>query len=147
MVEVRRFAAADERAVASLWEEAFPHDPPRNAPADVIARKLARDPDLFWVADDDGDVVGAVLAGYDGVRGWVYHLAVASSHRGQGIATALIDHAVGRLESLGCIKVNLQVRHDNARVRALYESLGWVEDPVISMGRPLSPRADAEVSA
>lgn len=141
MVHVRAFAPEDEDGVARLWSEVFPDDPPRNDPRAMIARKLDRDRELFWVAIDDGDVVGAVVAGYDGVRGWVYHLAVAPAHRKRGIATALVEQAVESLRSLGCVKVNLQVRRGNEGVLGFYEALGWVEDPTMSMGRLLeSPR-------
>ena len=137
MTRVRPFAPEDEDGVARLWSEVFPSDPPRNAPRAMIARKLDRDPHLLWVAEDGDAIVGAVVAGYDGVRGWLYHLAVAPSHRRQGIATALVEHALEALQSLGCVKVNLQVRHGNEGVRGFYEALGWVEDPAISMGRLL----------
>lgn len=140
MVHVRAFAPEDEDGVARLWSEVFPDDPPRNDPRAMIARKLDRDRELFWVAID-GDVVGAVVAGYDGVRGWLYHLAVAPAHRKRGIATALVEQAVESLRALGCVKVNLQVRRGNEGVLGFYEALGWVEDPTMSMGRLLeSPR-------
>ncbi|MFW2514571.1 GNAT family N-acetyltransferase [Demequina sp. SO4-13] len=156
---VRRFVAADTDAVAALWTEAFPEDPARNEPHGMIARKLARDPDLFWVAcvpaadagvgsaggaadsaGTGGEAIGALMAGYDGVRGWLCHLAVSSAHRRRGVASGLVEHAVDVLRDLGCIKVNLQVRETNREVRAFYESLGWSEDPAMSMGRLLDDR-------
>lgn len=137
MVVVRSFRPDDESAVVAIWDDAFPGGPPRNAPSAYIARKVERDPELLWVAEDEGAVVGVVVAGYDGVRGWLYHLAVAPTHRRKGIATSLIERAVESLRALGCIKVNLQVRRDKEDVRAMYEALGWVEDPVVSMGRLL----------
>ena len=138
-VTVRRFEPADTDAVAALWAEVFPDDPPRNEPRGMIARKLARDPELFWVAAyPSGEVVGALMAGYDGVRGWLYHLAVAPAARRQGIARSLVDRAVADLHALGCRKVNLQVRERNLEVAAFYASLGWTEDRSISLGRVLA---------
>lgn len=135
---VRRFEPADADAVARLWEQVFPDDPVRNEPRGMIARKLARDPDLFWVAcDAGGHVVGALMAGYDGVRGWLYHLAVAPASRRQGTARALVERAVQELHELGCRKVNLQVRESNAEVAEFYRSLGWAEDRSASLGRVL----------
>lgn len=99
----------------------------------MIERKISRDPDLFWVAEDD-TVIGALMAGYDGVRGWLYHLAVVPGRRGEGAATALVNHAVSELEALGCPKVNLQVRRSNAGVATFYERLGWSEDDSRSLG-------------
>ncbi|MFN3865197.1 MAG: GNAT family acetyltransferase [Demequina sp.] len=145
---IRRFGAADADAVAAMWADAFPEDPARNEPRGMIARKLARDPELFWVACEKaadagagsaaaGDVVGALMAGYDGVRGWLYHLAVSPAHRRLGVASALVARAVDELAGLGCVKVNLQVRETNDEVRAFYESLGWSEDRSSSLGRML----------
>ena len=82
-------------------------------------------------------MVGAVVAGYDGVRGWIYHLASAESRRGEGIGTALMRAAEAELTARGCPKINLQVRNTNARVVAFYESLGYSVDPATSMGRVL----------
>lgn len=135
---IRVFTEADAGAVADLWCAAFPGDPGRNEPVGMIARKVARDPELFWVALVDGAVVGAVMAGWDGVRGWLYHLAVAQSHRRQGIAASLVEHAVAELAALGCTKVNLQVRESNVAVVALYERLGWTEDRTLSLGRVIA---------
>ncbi|WP_061965313.1 GNAT family acetyltransferase [Demequina aurantiaca] len=134
---IRAFLPTDADAVAELWRAAFPNDPARNEPSAMIERKVARDPDLFWVAEANGIVVGVLMAGWDGVRGWLYHLAVADSHRRQGIATALVERAVNELKHLGCTKVNLQVRETNAGVIALYERLGWTEDRTMSLGRQL----------
>lgn len=141
-VEVRRFEHSDGEAVAELWRRTFPDDPPRNEPSAMIARKMARDPELFWVATarDSGAVVGAVMAGYDGVRGWLYHLAVAPERRREGVATALIDRAVRELHALGCRKINLQVRAANTDVIAMYAALGWEEDRSVSLGRVLPER-------
>jgi len=136
-VEIERFAPGDTEAVVALWHEVFPDDPARNDPAAMVERKRARDPELFWVARIDGLVCGALMAGYDGVRGWLYHLAVAPGARRQGVATALVDAAVQELHSLGCHKINLQVRESNAGVLAFYESLGWGVEPIVSMGRVL----------
>ncbi|WP_301143098.1 GNAT family acetyltransferase [Demequina muriae] len=155
--QVRRFVAADAGDVAALWAEAFPDDPARNEPHGMIARKLARDPELFWVAcvpaadaragsgsdaavgdAGGGEVIGALMAGYDGVRGWLYHLAVAPEHRRGGVATALVARAVDELRAVGCLKVNLQVRETNREVRAFYASLGWTEDHSASLGRMIS---------
>ncbi|NYI41071.1 GNAT family acetyltransferase [Demequina lutea] len=132
-MEIRRFAVEDTDAVVALWADAFPNDPARNDPPQMIARKIARDAELFWVAAD-GAVVGAVMAGYDGVRGWIYHLAVTPARRGEGIAKALVLHAMGELRALGCPKVNLQVRGGNAGLIAFYEALGWQEDDARSFG-------------
>nr|WP_061962371.1 GNAT family acetyltransferase [Demequina flava] len=140
-MRVRRFAPRDGDAVARLWVTCFPHDPARNDPHAMIARKCERDPDLFWVATDGDAVVGAALAGYDGVRGWLYHVAVDPSRRREGVGAALVKRAIAELEALGCPKINLQVRVANAEVTGFYESLGFTVDEVTSYGRMLGDSA------
>jgi ribosomal protein S18 acetylase RimI-like enzyme len=123
--------------VASLWEEAFPNDPPRNHAAQAIPAKLAVQPSLFLVAEDGDTVVGTVMAGYDGHRGWLYSVAVKTSHRRAGLGTALVREAEARLEALGCGKINLQVRTGNAAVAEFYRRLGYAVEERISMGKTI----------
>lgn len=137
MARVRRFHPRDADAVISLWSRSFAADPERNQPEHMLERKLRRDMDLIWVATEADDVVGAAMAGYDGVRGWLYHVAVDPEHRRQGVGTALVERAVAELEVLGCPKVNLQVRTSNAEVLAFYAALSFTTDDVTSLGRVL----------
>jgi predicted N-acetyltransferase YhbS len=62
--------------IEKLWNEAFPDDPPWNRASVAIPAKMAYQPELFLVAVDDDKVVGSVMAGYDGHRGWLYAVAV-----------------------------------------------------------------------
>ncbi len=82
-------------------------------------------------------IVGGVAAGYDGVRGWIYHLAVAPEHRRGGVGTALVEVAVAELTARGDPKVNLQVRTHNDAVIAFYGSLGFAVEETVGMGRAL----------
>jgi chromate reductase, NAD(P)H dehydrogenase (quinone) len=132
---IRPFAPNDRDGVVALWSEVFADDPPRNAPALVIDRKLTVQPELFLVALRDGRVVGAVLGGYDGVRGWVHHLAVEPGLRRTGVARRLMADVERRLAALGCPKINLQVRATNGGVVAFYERLGYRVEERISMGK------------
>jgi ribosomal protein S18 acetylase RimI-like enzyme len=138
---IRTFREADSAGVATLWAEVFPDDPPHNAPAIVIPKKLAVQPELFFVAEDDGRIAGTVMAGYDGHRGWLYTVAVDPRLRRRGVGTALVRHAEAALLALGCLKVNLQVRASNAAVVAFYRTLGYAVEERISMGKhlPQSP--------
>jgi ribosomal protein S18 acetylase RimI-like enzyme len=103
----------------------------------MIRRKLKVQPELFLVAHVNGQVVGTVMAGFDGVRGWVHHLAVRGSHRHQGIASSLMIAAEKGLEASGCPKVNLQVRATNSAVIAFYRSLGYEVEERASLGKRL----------
>ena len=74
---------------------------------------------------DAGSVVGAVLAGHDGWRGFLYHLAVARSHRGRGIGRSLAESCVTALRACGLVRVSIMVYATNAVGRAFWEHLGW----------------------
>jgi chromate reductase, NAD(P)H dehydrogenase (quinone) len=132
---IRPFAPNDRDGVVALWAEAFADDPPRNAPAGVIDRKMAVQPELFLVALHDDRVVGTVLGGYDGVRGWIHHLAVHPRLRRRGIARRLMADVERGLAAIGCPKINLQVRATNTGVVAFYERLGYGVEDRLSMGK------------
>lgn len=131
------YAAAHFAGVDALWREVFPDDPPWNRAEHAIPAKLAVQPELFLVALDGEAVVGSVMGGYDGHRGWIYALAVKPSHRRRGIASALMHAIEQRLAAAGCGKLNLQVRASNSAVVAFYEALGFAVEPRVSMGKRL----------
>ncbi len=132
-MKLRAYQNDDWQALIDLWQRVFPDDPSHNDPSQVISAKRAVD-DLIFVALEEDSIVGAVMAGYDGHRGWLYAVAVDHPHRRHGIARRLVAHALDALRQLGCIKVNLQIRSDNAQVVAFYESLGFCVEDRISMG-------------
>ncbi len=134
---IRPYRASDRDAVVALWRVVFSGDPPWNEPHDVISRKQSVQAELFFVGVVGGEIAGTVLAGFDGVRGWVHHLALDPEWRRQGYASLLMDHAEAELLEIGCPKLNLQVRRSNAEVIAFYESRGYRIDDVISLGKPL----------
>ena len=123
--------------VAALWRDIFGYDTAHNSPELVIDRKCAVDNGLFFVAVRKQDVVGTVMAGYDGHRGWIYSLAVHPAHRMQGIGSALLALAERRLSSLGCLKINLQILEGNETVQRFYEANGYAAERRVSMGKRL----------
>ena len=144
-IEIRAYQGGDHDAVVALWRLAFAGDPPWNAPEDVITRKLTTQRDLFFVGLAGDRLAGTVLAGFDGVRGWVHHLAVHPEWRRRGIAGCLMDRAEASLLELGCPKLNLHVRRSNAEVVAFYEARGHRVDDVLVLGKPLGRwRRDAD---
>ena len=132
---IRLYQDADFAGVDQLWHEAFPHDAPRNRAAAAIPAVLAVQPDLFFVAVDDAAIIGTVMAGYDGHRGWLYAVAVSADHRRSGVGSALVRTAEKALRAAGCAKVNLQVRAGNEAVAGFYRKLGYDVEERISMGR------------
>lgn len=135
-VEVRDFRQSDGVAVVALWRAC---DLVRawNNPHRDIDRKLAVDDAMFLVATIKNRVVGTVMAGYDGHRGWINYLAVDPDQRGQGIGALLMNEAERRLHEIGCAKINLQIRTSNSSASAFYRRLGYENDEVISMGERL----------
>ena len=133
-MHIRPCTPHDRARVIALWERIFPDDSPHNAPAKVFDAKLAMHDDMLFGAAEADSMIGTAMAGYDGHRGWLYTVAVSPEHRRRGIGTALVRHAVGALRSVGCIKVNLQIRATNLAVRGFYESLGFEAEERLSMG-------------
>jgi ribosomal protein S18 acetylase RimI-like enzyme len=130
---IRKYTEKDRDGLIRLWADAFPDDPPHNEPSRMIQAKILVD-DQIIVAADNARVIGACMAGYDGHRGWLYVVAVATDQRRRGIGKRIIEHAMNSLKELGCIKVNLQIRASNSEVKAFYESLGFAVEERISMG-------------
>ncbi|VVN54236.1 Acetyltransferase YpeA [Pseudomonas fluorescens] len=121
--------------VIELWQEAFGYDTAHNLPSLAIDKKLAVNDGLFFVATDKKAVIGTILAGYDGHRGWLYSVAVHADYRRQGLGASLVRHAEQALTALGCMKINLQVTGGNEGVVGFYEALGYGVEPRISMGK------------
>jgi ribosomal protein S18 acetylase RimI-like enzyme len=132
-MNIRKFQESDRTLLIELWEKVFPDDPPHNEPSAVIEAKLAVD-DLIFIAETEGRLVGACMAGYDGHRGWLYAVAVLNEYRRHGIGAELVKSATHTLKGLGCVKVNLQIRTANTKVAAFYQSLGFAAEDRLSMG-------------
>lgn len=127
MIDLREFMPADHEAVAALWAAAEGVVLREADQPVAVARYLARNPGLSFVAVDEAHVVGAVLCGHDGRRGYLHHLVVASAYRRQGIGRALAARAIAALEAAGIRKCHLMVLPRNAAARAFWAALGWVE--------------------
>ncbi|WP_214511927.1 GNAT family acetyltransferase [Pseudomonas brassicacearum] len=124
-------------SVMQLWETVFGYETAHNTPSLAIDKKLAVSDGLFFVALAGEEVVGTVLAGYDGHRGWLYSVAVHPAHRRKGLGANLVRHAEGALTARGCMKINLQIVSANENVKTFYESLGYSVEPRISMGKKI----------
>jgi ribosomal protein S18 acetylase RimI-like enzyme len=126
-LEIREFKGSDWDAVTTLWRQAsgvVVRDVDRREP---LTAYLARNPGLSFVALEDGMVVGAVLCGTDGRRGYLQHLAVASSHQRRGIGRELAAHCVNALAAQGIDKCHLMVLADNHPAAAFWTRVGWAE--------------------
>ena len=136
-MEIRTYQEADELSVIALWNLVLAPRAPHNDPAVNIRKKREVEDDLFFVATVDERVVGTVMGGYDGHRGWIYSVAVDPEYQRYGIGSALLHHVEAALIQRGCLKVNLQVRSSNAEVIAFYAKLGYEVEEIVSMGKRL----------
>ncbi len=135
---VGTFCMSEYEEVAALWEAAGL--PPRCSDTkEEVAKKLRRDPDLFLVARNQGRIIGSVIGGWDGRRGWVYRMAVSPACQREGVGTELMRELEARLRGKGAIAINLVYSRENERAFGLYTSLGYdTRDTEGVMGKSLS---------
>jgi ribosomal protein S18 acetylase RimI-like enzyme len=133
---IQTYSEASHKAgVIQLWNVAFNNPTGHNAPEISIAKKQAVGDGLLFVAVHLGQVIGSIMAGYDGHRGWLYSVAVLPTHRKLGVGAALVAHAEQALTQRGCTKINLQLVAGNEKVIGFYEAIGYAQEPRISMGK------------
>jgi ribosomal protein S18 acetylase RimI-like enzyme len=133
---IRTFAIEDEARIIEIWH-ACNLVIPRNDPHRDILKKMEFQPGLFLVAESEDELVGSVMAGYDGHRGWINYRAVHPDHQGKGIGRRLMEAAESCLKDLGCQKINLQVRVTNKKVLSFYQRIGFKEEYLFNMGKKL----------
>ena len=129
--EIRSGTAADIDAVLAVWAEArsaaarTPDDPR------ALEQLLERDPGALLVAESEGEVVGALIAGWDGWRGNVYRLAVLPSHRRQGIGRRLVEAGHDRLRAQGARRVTALVGGEEGAAHGLWRAVGYQRDEFV----------------
>lgn len=129
-------AAADRDAVVALWQAAE-LTRPWNDPAADFDQSLTNPTSTILLARDGASLVGSVMVGFDGHRGWVYYLTAAPDRKCQGIGRALMAAAEAWLKAHGCPKVQLMVRGDNAAAKGFYQAIGYEQQDVITIGKRL----------
>jgi ribosomal protein S18 acetylase RimI-like enzyme len=123
--------------VIALWQEVFGYESEHNNPEIVIDKKIAAEDGLFFAAVSGQVVVGTIMAGYDGHRGWIYSMAIDPKHQKKGIGSALLSFAEKKLSSLGCMKINMQIMEGNEAVEHFYLANGYKTEKRISMSKRL----------
>jgi predicted N-acetyltransferase YhbS len=141
VVSIRLSEPQDADGVRALWESVFGYSQFRNAPERVL-KALVEWKTTILVACEGDAVVGTLVVGYDGHRGWLYRLAVAPGLRRRGIATSLVREGESVLRRLGCAKVNLQILDVNHDAQNCWTTLGYRSEPRISMGKDLLESPD-----
>ena len=128
MVNPRIMTVGDYDAVYDLWI----HTPGMGLNAfddsrEGIEKFLKRNPTTSYVAECGGRIVGVIMAGHDGRRGYIYHTAVLPEYRNQGIARKLVDSAMSALEAEGINKAALVAFKTNELGNGFWESIGFTE--------------------
>jgi ribosomal protein S18 acetylase RimI-like enzyme len=135
-ISIRPYQNDDEDAVVALWEACGLTRAWNNPRLDIV-RKLDFQRDWFLVGELDRKIIATAMFGYDGHRGWVNYLAVSPEHQKNGYARILMEYGESILASVGCPKINLQIRNSNTGVQAFYKAIGYGEDEVVSYGKRL----------
>lgn len=123
--QIRGMTLADYDEVIALWRATEGLGLGESDERGPIAAYLERNPGMSFVAVHEGRVVGALLGGHDGRRGYLHHLAVAPHSRHQGIGRALVEASLARLKAAGIPKCNLFLYGHNAAGRAFWLKHGW----------------------
>ena len=134
MTQIRAYREADQAAVIALWD-ACGLTRPWNPPAADIALLRRSEHGEILLSEHRGAIVGSVMVGHDGHRGWVYYLAVAAACRKRGVGRRLMQAAEAWLGERGVRKCELMVRNSNAAAAQFYEKLGYDREPVLVMSR------------
>ena len=128
----REFTLLDFDLVIELWEKAgliFS----RSDTYDGMKEKLKRDPELFFVLEEDSRIIGVVMGSYDGRRGQINHLAVDPDYQGIKIEHQIITELLERFKKIRCEKINLLIEKSNESVQDFYEKQGFRIDELIFM--------------
>ncbi len=129
MVTMRTAAVEDIPRILAFWQVAAEdaHRPPDSDTA--LQRLLARDPGALLLAEDEGRLVGSVIAGWDGWRYHLYRLAVAPDRRRQGIGSALLERAEERFQALGGTRADAMVLRENGLAHQAWQANGYRSQP------------------
>ncbi|WP_395945115.1 GNAT family acetyltransferase [Brevundimonas sp.] len=139
MSDIRPIRDGEDEAVVALWTACGLTRPWNDPKQDLrLAREGATSTVLVTVEDEK--VVGSIMVGFDGHRGWVYYLAVDPDRRGRGLGRDLTAAAEAWLSNRGAPKIQLMVRADNTPALDFYERLGLERQTVVVFGRRLDGR-------
>jgi ribosomal protein S18 acetylase RimI-like enzyme len=121
---IRTGRPSDVESVLSLWR-ASDAEPTHTDDSGGLGSLLAHDPDALLVAEDGADLVGSVIAAWDGWRGSIYRLVVSPSHRRQGLAGRLLSRAEDRLTSIGAVRLQAIVVETEPMAVGFWDTTAW----------------------
>ena len=132
---VRDAVAEDEASVVALWRSCNLVTPYNDPGADFRFATSGSNSTVLIAEDAEGRICGSVMAGHDGHRGWLYYVASALGHRGQGTGRIIVEAGEQWLRDRGVPKVQLIIRQTNKAVVPFYEHLGYEDAPRILMSK------------
>lgn len=124
-VAIKPFLIGQYDGVFALWEDSEGVGLSGADRRDQISAYLERNPGMSFVALEGNKIVGAILGGHDGRRGYIHHLAVAERYRRRGIGRKLVDHCLSALAQVGIQKCHLFIFHQNEAGITFWEGNGW----------------------
>ena len=133
MITIREMEISDYDSVINLWRQTENLSLRDADSKQSIESYLNRNSGLSFVALSGDKIIGAVLVGTDGRRGYLQHLAVSSEFRGQKIGKVLVEKSVDSLAAIGVSKMHLFVHSNNVNAQEFYEKLGWFPRDEIRM--------------
>ena len=130
---IRELTASDFDDVLALWESSDGVALGVSDTREQFESYLQRNPGLSLGACDGATLVGAVLCGHDGRRGYVHHLAVSPAVRRRGIGEELVNRCMAKLREAGILKCHLFVAADNQGALDFWERTGWTRRDDLEM--------------
>lgn len=137
-MQIQPYSPKYEADVIELWRKCDLLYTKYN-PYKDIARKMKVDPELFLIGVEGGKVIATVMGGYDGHRGWIYHLGIDPAYQRRGLGRQIMDAIEEKLKARDCLKVNLMVMKTNHKAMKFYESIGFNEEDATEYGKRLLP--------
>lgn len=141
-MRIRRLTIDDYERLVALWDAAdLPYRPRGRDRRDRVAREMVDSRSAFLAAEENGQLLGAVLATHDGRKGWINRLAVVPEARSRGVAAALVAAAEEQLAAQGLLVIACLIGMDNTASLALFETQGYARESQIAY---LVKRLDSE---
>ena len=134
MTHIREATSDDQNSVIAVWTECELVKP-QNDPITDFELALATSSSTVLVLEKEAEIIGAVMVGFDGHRGWFYYLGVKPEHQNGGLGQKLIKAAERWLEERGAPKSMLMVRHSNTKVIEFYKKLGYSVEETFVLGK------------
>ncbi|SEO41683.1 GNAT family N-acetyltransferase [Paenibacillus sp. OV219] len=121
----REMTVGDYEAAYSLWTKTEGMVLSSADSKEEVEAYLLRNPGCSFVCEGEGELLGTILGGHDGRRGFIYHVAVSPITRGRGVGQRLVQQSLGRLREAGIAKCHLFVLEDNAIGGRFWARTGW----------------------